>query len=423
MVASSSPSPPDGVAPRALAGLRVLDLSRVLAGPFCTQMLADHGADVIKVEPPTGDETRALGPPFLESGDAAYFAAVNRGKRAISIDLSAPAGRELLLRLLEGADVLVENFLPGTMQRWGLGYEDVLAERFPRLVYCAISGFGADGPLGSLPGYDAIVQAIGGMMSINGSQADGATRLGVPLVDLGTGFNAVVGILLALGERARSGRGQRVDATLFDTALGLLVPYAANWFASGRTPQPLGSGHPNIVPYDKFRARDREVFIGVLNDGQYRRLCARLGREDLYRDPRFASNAERLRHRAEMRVELERALADRDADALCDDLMRHGVPAGPVNSVPQALGQPHAAHRRMVDEAGGLRVLGVPVKLSRTPGSVGADAAPGFGAHTQAVLTQAGLAPDEIAALRAAGVVFDRRAGVASTPSPTETSR
>jgi crotonobetainyl-CoA:carnitine CoA-transferase CaiB-like acyl-CoA transferase len=417
-----SPIAPDAApaGARALSGIRVVDLSRVLAGPLCTQMLADHGAEVVKVEPPVGDDTRALGPPFLASGDAAYFAAVNRGKRAIAVDLGVPQGRELVMRLLEGADVLVENFLPGTMQRWGMGFEEVLAERFPRLIYCSISGFGADGPLGGLPGYDAIAQAIGGVMSINGSPAEGATRLGVPMVDILTGYNALVGILLAMAERSRSGRGQRVDATLFDSALSMLMPHAANWFANGRTPGLLGSGHPNISPYDKFRAGERELFLGVVNDGQFRRLCERLQRDDLAADPRFASNAQRLAHRDALRAELEREFEHRDADALCAELMRHGVPAGPVNTVPQALSHPHTAHRAMVAEAGGSRVLGVSVKLSRTPGAIG-DPAPTFAAHTDAVLVAAGYTPAEIAALRSDGVVVDRRAG--SGPAPAAASR
>ncbi|MFM7569345.1 MAG: CaiB/BaiF CoA transferase family protein, partial [Betaproteobacteria bacterium] len=203
---------------RALDGLRVIDLTRVVAGPLCTQTLADHGADVIKVEPPSGDETRYLGPPFVEDGSAAYFTALNRGKRALSLDLTRPEAREVLMRLLEDADVLIENLLPGTLERWGLGYDTDLAPRFPKLIYCSISGFGRDGPLGSLPGYDAVLQAMCGLMSINGDAASGPTRVGVPIVDLVTAHMAVSGILMAVLARARTGRGQRVDATLYDSA-------------------------------------------------------------------------------------------------------------------------------------------------------------------------------------------------------------
>ena len=250
----------------ARTGLRVIDLTRVLGGPYCTMILADHGAEVIKVEPPQGDETRDWGPPFLnrEAGerdagegekgarDSSYFLGVNRNKRSLGLDLGRATGREVLLRLLAGADVLVENFRPGTMEKWGLGYDANLAPRFPGLVHCRISGFGADGPYGGLPGYDAVLQAMCGLMSVNGSEESGTMRLGIPIVDHLTGYAAMSGILMALVARQRTGRGQRVEATLFDTGLSLLVPHASNWFYSGRAPRLLGSAHPNICPYDKF---------------------------------------------------------------------------------------------------------------------------------------------------------------------------
>jgi crotonobetainyl-CoA:carnitine CoA-transferase CaiB-like acyl-CoA transferase len=360
--------PGAGLSRGALAGLKVVDLSRVLAGPLCTQMLADHGAEVVKVEPPQGDETRHLGPPFDANGEAAYFGAVNRGKRAITLDLSQPDGRATLEALLTDADVLVENFLPGTLERWGLGYEAVLRDRHPRLIYCTISGFGADGPLGGLPGYDAVLQAMCGVMSINGTPESGPTRVGIPIVDYVTGYNALTGILLALTARHRSGRGQRVEVALFDTALSLLVPHAANWLCSGRVPEPLGSAHPNIAPYDKFRAGDGELFLGIVNDGQFRRFCRELGREDLAADPRFATNPARVQHRAELRAEIERLLAGLKVGEICRVLMRNGVPAGPVNTVPQAFAQPHVAHRGMLIELDGHRAPGIPVKLADTPG-------------------------------------------------------
>ena len=361
---------PDVTSTGALAGVRVIDLSRVLAGPLCTQMLADHGADVIKVEPPSGDETRLLGPPFTATGDAAYFSSVNRGKRAISLDLSSTAGRSVLERLLEGADVLVENFLPGTTKRWGLDYE-TLSRRDPRLIYCSISGFGADGPLGGLPGYDAVLQAMCGLMSINGTPESGPMRMGVPVVDHLTSYTALTGILMALYVRAQTGKGQKVEATLFDAALSLLVPHAANWFYSDRAPGLLGNAHPNISPYDKFKGRDGELFLGVVNDGQFRRLCEHIRRTDLLNDSRFATNALRVQNVAALRVELEGTLASMPVEALCRDLMASGVPAGPVHSVPQAFSQPHAAHRAMQVSKGDYRGIGVPVKLSATPGQPG----------------------------------------------------
>ncbi|HZA96269.1 MAG TPA: CoA transferase, partial [Burkholderiaceae bacterium] len=345
---------PDVTSTGALAGVRVIDLSRVLAGPLCTQMLADHGADVIKVEPPSGDETRLLGPPFTATGDAAYFSSVNRGKRAISLDLSSTAGRSVLERLLEGADVLVENFLPGTTKRWGLDYE-TLSRRDPRLIYCSISGFGADGPLGGLPGYDAVLQAMCGLMSINGTAESGPMRMGVPVVDHLTSYTALTGILMALYVRAQTGKGQKVEATLFDAALSLLVPHAANWFYSDRAPGLLGNAHPNISPYDKFKGRDGELFLGVVNDGQFRRLCEHIRRTDLLGDPRFTTNALRVQNVAALRAELEGTLASLPVEALCRDLMASGVPAGPVHSVPQAFAQPHAAHRAMQVSKGDYR--------------------------------------------------------------------
>jgi len=395
--------PPKG----ALSGVRVIDLSRVLAGPLCTQMLADHGADVIKVEPPAGDETRTLGPPFDDAGDAAYFTALNRGKRALGLDLSRHEGRATLLQLLEGADVLVENFVPGTMKRWGLDYDTELAKRFPRLVYCSISGFGGDGPLGGLPGYDAIIQAMCGLMSINGDPASGPTRIGVPIVDHLTGYTALTGILLALFHREHTGLGQRVEATLFDTALSLLVPHAANWMYSNQTPALLGSAHPNIAPYDKFACSDGDVFLGILNDRQFRRFCEHVGLPALPADSRFASNSARLQHRDQLRVEIAAALAPLSREHLCEGLMRQGVPIGTVNTVPQAFRQAHAEHREMRIEGDGYRGIGVPTKLSRTPGRPGSPP-PSFGQHADEVLLQAGLGRSRIAELRECGVLKQR---------------
>lgn len=378
----------------ALAGKRVIDLTRVVAGPFCTQMLADHGALVIKVESPDGDETRKLGPPFVE-GTAAYFTGLNRNKLGLSLDLRRPEARDALLRLLQDADVLIENFLPGTMEKWGLGYDAILAPRFPRLVYCRISGFGTAGPLGSLPGYDAVLQAMCGLMSVNGDEATGPTRVGVPIIDLATGLSAAFGILLALTERERSGRGQLVDCSLYDTAMGLLHPHAANWFASGVTPKLTGSAHPSISPYEKFATGTGEMFLGVVNDGQFAKLCRFIGREDLLEDPRFSRNGPRLENRALLRRELEKALAHADAGSLCERLMAAGVPAGPVHSVPQALQHPHTAARAMVVEKDGYRGLGVAVKLGRTPGSV-RRAPPRLGQDTREVLRELGMTDEEI---------------------------
>jgi crotonobetainyl-CoA:carnitine CoA-transferase CaiB-like acyl-CoA transferase len=388
----------------ALAGLRVLDLSRVLAGPLCAQMLADHGASVIKVEPPDGDEARRFGPPLDERGEVAYFGALNRGKRSIAVDLSRLAGRAVLEKLLADADVLIENFLPGTMEKWGLGYEGTLAARHPRLIYCSVSGFGADGPLGGLPGYDAVLQAICGLMSVNGTPDSGPLRLGVPVVDYLTGYNALSGVLLALAARERSSLGQRVEATLFDTGLALLVPHASNWFYSGRIPQRMGSAHPNIAPYDRYAAADGEVFLGVVNNGQFKRFCECVSRPDLASDPRFSESSLRLTNRDALRAEIERTLVKVPAAALCDDLMRRGVPAGPVNDVAQALSQPHAVHRGMVVDQQGHRSLGLPVKLSTNPGC--ADTLPPrLSEHAGAILSELGYDAAAIESLQADGTI------------------
>ena len=364
----------------ALKGVRVVDLSRVLAGPLCTQMLADHGADVIKIEPPFGDETRQLGPPFDDNGIAAYYQAVNRGKRAFSLKLNTEEGRQILLRLLEDADVLVENFLPGTMEKWRLGYESVLAPRFPRLVYCGISGFGATGPCGGQPGYDAVLQAMCGLMSINGTPESGPTRIGIPIVDHLTAYTAMAGIIMALFHRERTGQAQRVETTLYDTALSLLIPHGSNWMQSGTAPQLLGSAHPNIAPYDSFQASDGAVFLGILNDVQFTKFCQCIDRPALATDPRFASNAARLANRNTLRTEIEAAFAGLRKAELCQRLMDEGIPAAPVNTVPEALEHPHAHHRDMRVDRPGYKGLGIPIKLHRSPGSPGSNP-PRFDEH------------------------------------------
>jgi formyl-CoA transferase len=393
--------------PGALAGLKVIDLTRVLGGPYCTMILSDHGAEVIKIEPPQGDETRDWGPPF-DGADASYFIGVNRNKRSIALDLGQPAGREVLLRLLGDADVLVENFKPGSMEKWGLGYEKDLAPRFPRLVHCRVSGFGADGALGGLPGYDAVLQAMTGLMSINGDPSTGPLRMGTPIVDLATGLYSVVGILMALQERARSGLGQYVDMTLHDCGMALLHPQAANFFLNGKRPMPTGNPHPNLAPYDKFRTRTGEIFIASGNNGQFRRLCEALGRAELGTDPRFLNNSDRLKNRAALTQELEAVLAGEDGQALTLRLLRLGLPAGPVLAVDEALAATHTEARAMVTELDGYRGLGTPIKLSRTPGGTRSKP-PRFAEHGDEVLAQHGYTSEEIAALREAGVVCGER--------------
>ena len=355
--------------PGALAGIRVVDASRILGGPLCGQILGDHGADVLKVEPPQGDDTRHWGPPFTDGGVASYYLGLNRNKRLLSLDLAAPAGQDALLALLADADVLIENFKTGTLEKWGLG-QAALAERFPRLVHCRVSGFGADGPLGALAGYDAAVQALTGLMSVNG-EADGeALRVGLQVVDMVTGMNAAFGVLLALLERQRSGRGQFVEAALYDSGLSLLHPHAANWFLDGKTPQRTGNAHPNIYPYDNLRTGSEPVFLAVGNDRQFQTLCRHVGVPELAVDARYATAAARSANRAALKEALEQVFAAFDGPRLANDLVRAGVPTAVVMTVPQALQHAHTAHRGMVVTLpGGLRGVASPVKLSRTPAS------------------------------------------------------
>jgi crotonobetainyl-CoA:carnitine CoA-transferase CaiB-like acyl-CoA transferase len=393
--------------PGALAGIKVVDLTRVLGGPYCTMILSDHGAEVIKIEPPQGDEVRDWGPPFHE-GDASYFIGINRNKHAISLDIGKPAGREVVLRLLEGADVLTENFKPGSMEKWDLGYHDVLSQRFPGLIHCRISGFGGDGPLGGLPGYDAILQAMTGLMSVNGDANTGPMRLGTAIVDMGTGLYSAIGILMALHERAQSGRGQYLDMTLYDCGMALLHPQAANYFLNGKRPAGTGNPHPNLVPYDKYPTRTCDIFIASGNNGQFRKLCEQIGRPELALDPRFANNGERNANRDALGAELAAAFAQQDGNELADRLIRNGVPAGPVLPVDEATAAPHTAHREMVTELDWYKGLGTPIKLSRTPGGTRRPP-PRFGQDGAAVLARHGYSKAEIAALQRDGVLHSTR--------------
>ncbi len=391
----------------ALAGFKVIDLTRVLGGPTATQILGDHGAEVIKIEPPQGDETRDWGPPFRD-GTASYYVGVNRNKRAMALDLRRDAGRQVLLRLLEDADVLIHNLKWGTMENWGLGYEDVLEQHFPRLIYCRISGFGRDGPLGGRPGYDAVVQAMSGLMSVNGTPESGPIRLGTPIVDLASGLNAVIGILIAAHERQRTGRGQSVEVALFDSGIALLQPQAANFFMSGQTPEPIGNAHPNVSPYDQFPTASRPIFVAVGNDRQFARLCDELGAPELAGDPRFKDNAGRCTNREALRQTLVRLLADRDGEATAERLLALGVPAGAVLTIPEVMRHPQSAVRAMVVEDGDYKGTGVPIKLGRSSAPAARAPRP-FGADGRAILAEAGYDKAEIAALVADKILVERR--------------
>ncbi|MDE0944002.1 MAG: CoA transferase [Alphaproteobacteria bacterium] len=392
----------------ALEGFRVIDLTRVLGGPYCTQLLSDHGAEVIKVEPPQGDEVRDWGPPFKD-GLSAYFAGVNRNKRSIGLDLRSQRGQEVLFQLLEDADVMIDNFKAGSLEKWGIGYEDVIAKRFPSLIYCSITGFGADGPYGGFPGYDAVAQALSGQISVNGSPETGPMRIGVPIIDLATGLYASIGILMAAEERRRSGLGQRVDASLFDTGVALLHPQAANYFMSGKAPALTGNSHPNISPYDLYPTKQGQLFLAIGNDRQFRLLGETLGHPEWATDPRFLHNPERLEHRHELNAAIADALSGYVAEEVSSALLAKGAPAGAVLTIPEVAEHPHTKHRQMVVELDGYRGTGIPIKMGRTPGSV-RTTPPLYGSATRDVLASLGYDRTQVDDLIADEVAFTERA-------------
>jgi len=387
-----------------LDGLTVLDFTRVLAGPYCTMQLGDLGARVIKVEQPgRGDDTRAWGPPFVR-GESAYFLSINRNKESVALDLKHPGAKAILDALVARADVVVENFRPGTMERLGLAY-DAMAGRQPRVVYCSISGFGQTGPRRAEAGYDAMMQAEAGLMSITGAADGPPFRLGVAIGDIATGMFAVQAILAALYARERTGRGQRVDIAMLDAVTALLTYQASIAFATGETPRRMGNRHPSIAPYDTFAASDGEFVLSVGNDDQFRRLAEILRRPDLAADSRYATNADRVRNYDALRGELSAVFGSwRRADLLAA-LTSAGVPGSAVRSITEALGDPQLSAREMIvplehATAGAIRVLGSPLKLSETRASVRTPP-PALGQHTDAVLREIGLSEGDIASLRA----------------------
>jgi formyl-CoA transferase/CoA:oxalate CoA-transferase len=391
-----------------LDGLTVLDFSRVLAGPYCTMQLADLGARVIKIEQPGGgDDTRAWGPPFV-AGESAYFLSVNRNKESLALDLKHAAARAIIDALLPRADVLVENFRPGTMERLGLAYEAVAAS-YPSLVYCSISGFGQTGPRRVEPGYDAMMQAEAGLMSITGPADGPPFRVGVAVGDIATGMFAVQGILAALVARGRTGRGQRVDIAMLDAITALLSYQASSAFATGETPRRMGNRHPSIAPYDTFASADGEFVLSVGNDDQFRRLAGVVQQPSLADDPRFRTNADRVANVDALRRELSGALGRWRREDLLAALKDAGIPGGAVRTITEALEDPQLAAREMIValehvSAGTVRVLGTPLKLSATPASI-RTAPPVLGQHTDAILADIGLSAGEIADLRRAGAV------------------
>jgi crotonobetainyl-CoA:carnitine CoA-transferase CaiB-like acyl-CoA transferase len=385
-----------------LAGTVVLDASRVLAGPFAGQLLGDHGAEVIKVESFDGDDTRGYGPPFV-NGTAPYFMGLNRNKQDLALDLSGPEGIALLFELLEQADVFIENFKLSTWKKWGVDDLSDLTHRFPRLVHCRVSGFGETGDYGGLPGYDAALQAMSGLMAVNGPPDIDACRIGIPIVDTCTGMYGCLGILLALLERNRSGKGQQVEVTLYDTAIAMLHPHVSNVLNGGRASR-TGNGHPNIVPYDLFPTGTVPLFLAVGNDRQFRTLCTELGIAEIATDPRYRTNGDRVVNRDSLRETLVPLLTTKDGMPLFQRLMQLGVPCAPVLTVEEALALDHTGTRQMVAELDGYKGPGLAVKLDRTPGSVRLPP-PAIGAHSRTVLARFGLEGARIDALMQSSTV------------------
>ena len=389
---------------RPLTGVRVLDLSRVLAGPFATMTLADLGAEVIKVEEPgRGDETRAWGPPFLE-GESTYYLSINRSKLGITLNFKRARGRELLHRLLERSDVVIENFRAGVLDRLGLGYE-VLAKARPRLIYCSITGYGHTGPRSAEPGFDAIIQGESGVMSVTGDPKGPPFKVGVSLADITTGMYAVQGILAALYQRESTGKGQKIDVALLDSMISTLTFQGGIYFGTGRTPQRMGNRHPSIVPYETFEAADGFVTVGVTNESLWHRFCEALGLESLENDPRFGSVELRVKNYDTLRPALAAHLLRQPVAHWLEALRKAGVPCGEVRTVSQALAEPQLRARGMILEldhpkAGRIRVTGSPIKMSAVD-SLSAAAPPTLGQHNREVYCGIlGLSEDELDRLR-----------------------
>ncbi len=391
-----------------LAGVRVLDLTRVLAGPFCAMQLGDMGAEVIKVEEPgKGDDTRQW-PPFV-GGEATYFMSVNRSKKSITLNLKAPEGREILRRLAKKSDVLLENFRTGTMERLGLGWK-ALSRLNPRLVYCAISGFGESGPEAHRAGYDLVVQAESGIMDLTGFADGPPVKVGNSIGDLVAGMAAAHGVTLALLARAKTRRGQKVEIAMLDVMAALLTYQAGIYFGTGQRPTRRGNAHPSIVPYEVFKAADAYLTLGVANNSLWERCCAALARPELAKDPRYATEAKRVENRGALVPLLNEILGARTADEWMKRFEEVGVPAGRIRTVPEVCESPHLKARGMVvtlphPAAGRVTVMGVPVRLHATPGKA-VTAPPRLGQHTEAVLGSVlGLSRREVTRLRNSGVV------------------
>jgi len=391
----------------ALEGLLVLDLTRVLAGPYATMILADLGADVIKLEMPvTGDDSRAF-PPHI-NGESAYFMSLNRNKRSITLNLKTAGGKEIFLDMIRKVDVVVENFRPGTMERLGLGYE-VLKKENPRLIYAAASGFGHTGPYSKRPAYDAVVQAMGGIMSITGQPGGPPTRVGTSMGDITAGLFTTIGILASLAHREKTGDGQKVDVAMLDSQVAILENAIARYTAVGEVPEPIGNRHPSITPFEPFNTKDGQLMIAVGNNALWSKFCKEIERDKLRDDPRFSTNMLRTANYTELRPLLAGALRDKTTAEWRRIFDESGIPNGPINSVDQVIADPQVIAREMIVEvdhpvAGKTSLPGIPIKLSETPGTI-REPAPLLGEHTVEILSEVfGYTPDQIEAMKEQGL-------------------
>ena len=403
---------------QALAGVRVLDLTRILAGPTCTQLLGDLGAEILKIERPgAGDDTRKWGPPYVTghggepTAESAYYLCANRNKRSVAVDIARPEGQDLIRRLLSRCDVLVENFKVGDLARYGLGYEQLAAD-FPRLVYCSITGFGQTGPYAPRAGYDFLAQGLGGIMSITGPADGEPMKVGVGIADVMCGMYATVAVLAALRHRDLTGEGQHIDMALLDTQVAWLINEGTNYLLSGRVPRRLGNEHPNIVPYKVFESSDGYVILAVGNDAQFQRWCRFAGATELATDPRFATNSLRVQNRQALYALMPPIMRTRTTAAWVEGLAALGVPCGPVNDIEQVFADPQVQARGMRIEiphatagSGSVPLIANPIRMSRTPPTYRLSP-PTLGEHTEATLSELlELGSDELAGLRASGVI------------------
>ncbi|MHA1988154.1 MAG: CaiB/BaiF CoA transferase family protein [Promethearchaeota archaeon] len=393
---------------RPLEGIKIIDLSRALAGPYCTMMLADMGAEVIKLEMPgRGDDSRAWGPPFKE-GESAYFMSVNRNKKSMTLNLKKEKAIEIIHKLIKQSDVLIENFRPGTMEKLKLSYSEV-KEINQDIIYCSISGFGQDGPYRLLPGMDQVLQGMGGLMSITGEPNGPPIKVGVAVADIAGGMFAAFGIMIALFNREKTGKGQKIDNSLLDNQIAWLTYRAGSFFMSGEIPKPLGSGHPVIVPYQAFKAKDSYFNLAVGNDQLWGKFCKAVGLEKIMNEPKYATNSMRVENREELERIIQGLISTKEAEEWLDILNNAGVPCGPIYTMDKLFNDPQVKHRKMVKElnhptVGPIKVTGVPIKLSDTPGEV-ITAPPVLGQHTREILQDLGYNNEEIEILSQENVI------------------